>query len=100
MSHSQTFTTSSDATSEIGTRTMPTPCLSPLTPLYRVLIVDDVASTRRIVGAVLESSQQFCVVGEASDGRGAVEMSAALEPDLVLLDVSMPFVDGTKALQG
>jgi CheY-like chemotaxis protein len=65
-----------------------------------VLIVDDVGSTRRIVGAVLESRQQFCVVGEASDGRDAIEMAAALLPDLVLLDVSMPFVDGTKALRG
>jgi DNA-binding NarL/FixJ family response regulator len=100
MSQAQTFTAGSDAMSKTGSLTMPTLCSPLLAPFYRVLIVDDVASTRRIVGAALESTQQFCVVGEASDGRGAIEMSAALAPDLVLLDVSMPFVDGTKALQG
>jgi DNA-binding NarL/FixJ family response regulator len=65
----------------------------------RVLIVDDAPSTRRIVRAVLERSRDFDVVGEASDGRWAIEMSEALQPDLVLLDLFMPFVNGIKALK-
>jgi DNA-binding NarL/FixJ family response regulator len=65
-----------------------------------VLIVDDAASTRRIVGSVLESCRDYEVVGEATDGRAAVELAQVLRPDVVLLDMSMPFVDGSKALKG
>jgi DNA-binding NarL/FixJ family response regulator len=100
MSHSQTFTAAPDGTSAVRTLTTPRRCPSPVARPHRVLIVDDVASTRRIVGAVLESCQEYCVVGKASDGRGAIEMAEALQPDFILLDMSMPFVDGTKALRG
>ena len=68
--------------------------------LLRVLIVDDVASTRRFLRAVLKNCQQFDVVAEASDGYAAIEKSKTVQPDLVLLDLSMPMVDGAMALAG
>jgi DNA-binding NarL/FixJ family response regulator len=70
-----------------------------LSPL-RVLIVDDAPSTRRFLRAVLEHCSDFDVVGEAADGDTAIEQADALQPDLVLLDLSMPTVDGAHALKG
>jgi DNA-binding NarL/FixJ family response regulator len=66
----------------------------------RILIADDVASTRCFLRAVLEHCKEFEVVGEASDGDSAIEMAESLQPDLVLLDLSMPLVDGASALSG
>ncbi|MFZ0666561.1 MAG: response regulator [Acidimicrobiales bacterium] len=66
----------------------------------RVLIADDVPSTRRFLRAVLEHSLQFVVVGEAGDGDAAIELAETLQPDVVLLDLSMPIVDGAIALNG
>ncbi len=66
----------------------------------RVLIVDDAASTRTFLRAVLEHCDQFSVVGEADDGGMAIEKAGALQPDLVLLDISMPAVSGAGALKG
>jgi two-component system, chemotaxis family, chemotaxis protein CheY len=67
-------------------------------PQCRVLIVDDVASTRRFVRAVLEDCRWLEVVGEADNGKSAVEMAEMLQPDVVLLDLSMPELDGLGAL--
>jgi DNA-binding NarL/FixJ family response regulator len=66
----------------------------------RVLIADDVGPTRRFLRAVLEHCRQFDVVGEADDGGASVEMAGNLQPDIVLLDLSMPEVDGATALRG
>ena len=66
----------------------------------RVLIADDVAPTRRFLRAVLEHCRQFDVVGEADDGNVSIELAEDLQPDLVLLDLSMPGVDGASALRG
>jgi DNA-binding NarL/FixJ family response regulator len=66
----------------------------------RILIADDVASTRCFLRAVLEHCKEFEVVGEASDGDSAIELAESLQPDLVLLDLSMPLVDGASALSG
>ena len=63
-----------------------------------VLIVDDAASTRRLLRAVLEHSQQFDVVGEAADGSQAIDLARELQPDLVLLDLAMPNLNGANAL--
>jgi two-component system chemotaxis response regulator CheY len=63
-----------------------------------VLVVDDSMSTRRFLRGVLENSQQFAVVGEASDGRDAIDQARVLQPDLVLLDLVMPNMTGTNAL--
>jgi two-component system sensor histidine kinase/response regulator len=67
---------------------------------YRVLIVDDAASTRRFFRTVLEQSPKFDVVGEAGDGDTAVQKALVLQPDLVLLDISMPAVDGASVVIG
>jgi DNA-binding NarL/FixJ family response regulator len=63
------------------------------------LIADDSSSTRRFLRAVLEHSQRFGMIGEASDGDEAVERAKALQPDIVLLDLSMPLAYGTNALR-
>jgi DNA-binding NarL/FixJ family response regulator len=68
--------------------------------ILRVVIVDDVASTRRFLRSVLENCEQFDVVGEAADGYAAIEKSKLSQPDLILLDLSMPMVDGAMALAG
>jgi DNA-binding NarL/FixJ family response regulator len=70
-----------------------------LAPL-RVLIVDDEASTRMFMRAVLEHCDQFDVVGDADDGGMAITKASALQPDLVLLDISMPTIGGAGALRG
>lgn len=62
-------------------------------PARRVLVVDDHASFRSCARAVLES-EGFEVVGEAADGESAVALAAELQPELVLLDVQLPDIDG------
>jgi DNA-binding NarL/FixJ family response regulator len=59
----------------------------------RVLIVDDHATFRTAARALLETDG-FEVVGEAADGRQAVSEAARLRPDVVLLDVQLPELDG------
>jgi DNA-binding NarL/FixJ family response regulator len=63
----------------------------------RVLIVDDHPLTRDALAALLEQ-EGFDVVGEAEDGNAAVSQAVALQPDLVLLDLTMPGRDGLSAL--
>jgi DNA-binding NarL/FixJ family response regulator len=65
----------------------------------RIMLVDDHPLTREALGALL-AQHGFEVVGEASDGAEALELAAELSPDLVLLDLSMPGVDGLTALPG
>ena len=65
----------------------------------RILLVDDHPLTREALGSLL-AQHGFSVVGEAADGAEALERAAELEPDLVLLDLSMPGMDGLTALPG
>lgn len=64
----------------------------------RVLLADDTASVRLLLRGTLEASRAFEVVGEAGDGAQAVEMAAALQPDMVLLDLAMPVLGGMEAI--
>ena len=58
-----------------------------------VLIVDDHPEFRRAARRLLEA-QEFVVLGEAADGAGGMRAAGALQPDIVLLDVMLPDVDG------
>lgn len=62
--------------------------------LTRVLIVDDEPLARRHLRTILHADADVTVVGEAANGREAIEMIAGLTPDIVLLDVQMPEIDG------
>lgn len=63
----------------------------------RVLIVDDQEYMRRGFRALLSDHPDFQVVGEARDGTGAIDMVQKLRPDAVIMDVSMPVLDGLDA---
>lgn len=63
-----------------------------------VLICDDVESMRALLGVLVGLRPGLCVVGEAADGEQAVAEAARLQPDVVLLDLSMPHRTGLDAL--
>ena len=65
--------------------------------MIRVLLVDDQSLVRMGFRMILEAETDITVVGEAGDGAAAVSMAAALRPDVVLMDVRMPGVDGIDA---
>ncbi|QFZ72564.1 response regulator [Streptomyces fagopyri] len=67
-----------------------------MTPI-RVLLVDDQPMIRTGFRLILEAEPDISVVGEASDGVGAVESTEALRPDVVLMDIRMPRRDGVEA---
>ena len=60
----------------------------------RILVVDDHEFVRRRLSSLLQSRPEFNVVSEASDGFQAVEKSKDLQPDVVVLDISMPGLSG------
>lgn len=62
-----------------------------------VLIVDDQPLIRQAVTDILLAEEGISVVGEAADGRSAVSSAAALRPDVVLMDIRMPGLDGIEA---
>ena len=63
----------------------------------RVLIVDDQAPFRTAARMVVEATDGFEIVGEAETGEDSVTMAASLAPDLVLMDVNLPGIDGLEA---
>jgi NarL family two-component system response regulator LiaR len=67
------------------------------TPI-RVLIVDDQAIVRKGICALLAEVEDIEVVGEAADGQEAVAQAKALEPDVILMDLVMPGMDGIEAI--
>lgn len=62
--------------------------------MIRLLLVDDQSLVRRGLKALLETDAEFVVIGEGSNGQEAVDQVAQLQPDVVLMDVQMPVVDG------
>jgi DNA-binding NarL/FixJ family response regulator len=65
--------------------------------LKRILIVDDHAGVRLALTRVIESVDDFEVCGKAENGRVGVERALRLKPDLIILDLSMPVMDGLEA---
>jgi DNA-binding NarL/FixJ family response regulator len=63
-----------------------------------VLVCDDVAALRALVGLALGVNPSLEVVGEAQDGEEAIARAEELQPDVVLLDLAMPVMDGLEAL--
>jgi two-component system, NarL family, response regulator NreC len=71
--------------------------MRPVADRIRVLLVDDHAMFREGVRSLLEGEPDIEVVGEVEDGRAAVETSLTLRPDVVLMDITMPDLDGIEA---
>jgi DNA-binding NarL/FixJ family response regulator len=65
----------------------------------RVLIADDQTLFRRGLARLLEEDPRIALVGQATDGHDAVQKTAALSPDVVLMDLRMPGLDGAEATQ-
>jgi DNA-binding NarL/FixJ family response regulator len=65
--------------------------------MIRVLLVDDQALIRSGIRALLDAEDDIEVVGEASDGRAGVALAKRLRPDIALIDVSMPVMNGIEA---
>jgi DNA-binding NarL/FixJ family response regulator len=65
--------------------------------VIRLLVVDDEAMVRRGLRLVLEAEDDLQVVGEASDGYEAIEEARRLSPDVILMDIRMPRLDGVEA---
>ena len=64
----------------------------------RILIADDNPLVRSAIRLLLESHRDWIICGEAANGFEAVEQAAALKPDLILLDIAMPELDGLTAV--
>src|SRR5512146_2671791 len=62
-----------------------------------VMIVDDHAIVRQGLRTFLELQEDICVIGEAPNGRAAVEMAGKIRPDVILMDLVMPELDGISA---
>jgi DNA-binding NarL/FixJ family response regulator len=67
--------------------------------MIRILLADDQAIIRQGLRSLLESNPDMQVIGEAENGQRAIEQVAALHPDIVLMDIRMPVVDGVAATE-
>ena len=67
-------------------------------PLFRVVVADDFADMRHLVRMALERSGRFEVVAEAENGLEAIDGARELQPDIMVLDLSMPVLSGMEAL--
>src|ERR1700704_848382 len=67
------------------------------TPAVRILVVDDYEPWRRVISRTLEKQPELQIIGEVTDGLEAVQKGEELRPDLVLLDIGLPHLDGIEA---
>src|SRR5581483_9153437 len=63
----------------------------------RLLVCDDSAEARRMLRTMLAGEREIEIVAEAADGGEAIALALDVEPDVVLMDVAMPVVDGLEA---
>ena len=63
----------------------------------RFLVADDFRPWREQLRSILDTRQEWTIVGEACDGQEAVEKATEMQPDIILLDVGMPVLNGIKA---
>lgn len=63
----------------------------------RILIADDDAAIRRLLRRLIENHQDWCVCGDALDGKDAVGKATQLSPDVIVLDLAMPRMNGFQA---
>jgi len=75
----------------------PIPARTGADVIKRILIVDDLPQMRKLIRAYLEEERDFSVCGEAIDGLDAIDKAQNLKPDLIILDVSMPRLNGIEA---
>jgi DNA-binding NarL/FixJ family response regulator len=66
---------------------------------FKILIVDDHPILRKGLGMVIDQEQDLVVIGEAEDAQGALEMIDTLNPDLVIVDLALPGVDGIELIK-
>jgi len=71
--------------------------IKPMTGVVRILLADDHTVMRAGLRLLLERHEHFEVVGEAADGREAVEIASQQKPDVVVMDVAMPHLNGVEA---
>jgi DNA-binding NarL/FixJ family response regulator len=67
------------------------------TPLIRILVVDDYEPWRRFILTTLQTQQELTIIGQVSDGLEAVQQAQELQPDLILLDIGLPTLNGIEA---
>jgi NarL family two-component system response regulator LiaR len=68
-------------------------------PKTRIVLADDHPLLRQALKDILQKENSFEIVGEAADGEEAVRLAAELKPDVVIMDISMPNLDGLQATQ-
>jgi DNA-binding NarL/FixJ family response regulator len=68
--------------------------MSPLSVCVRILLVEDFVPFRRFIGSILQRRPEWRVVYEVSDGLEAVQKAEELKPDLILLDIGLPNLNG------
>jgi DNA-binding NarL/FixJ family response regulator len=64
---------------------------------YRILLVDDDRETRQLLQDILEKYTDVMIVGQAGDGKEAVAMAIEHRPDVILMDIALPYLDGIEA---
>jgi len=69
-------------------------------PSVRVLVVEDFAPFRQFISSTLKKRPDLQVIGEVSDGLEAVRKAEELQPDLILMDVGLPTLNGIEAARG
>src|SRR5450755_2976472 len=78
---------------------IPAPRLASGVETYTVIVADDAAGMRELMHTLLSLEPDFEVVGQASDGVEAVQLVTELQSDLVVIDISMPVMDGLEAIE-